>query len=134
MLRPGKISREEIEELLHVKVKSPDAASPRHSGGLERHYAPRTPARLVPPHALDAEIAKCGAAVAVLAFSRPDERVDYWIRMPRDPQAYAQRLYAALRELDTAGCETILVESPPETMEWTAVRDRLSRAAESRAR
>jgi L-threonylcarbamoyladenylate synthase len=65
----------------------------------------------------------------VLAFSRPDERVDYWIRMPREPQAYAQRLYAALRELDGAACETILIEMPPETAEWTAVRYRLWRAA-----
>jgi len=65
----------------------------------------------------------------VLAFSRPDERVDYWIRMPKDPAAYAQRLYAALRELDTAQCSAILIESPPETAEWAAVRDRLSRAA-----
>lgn len=133
LLRPGRISREEIENLLQIKVKNPDSSSPRHSGGLARHYAPRTPARLVAPHALDAEIARLGTAVAVLAFSRPDERVDYWIRMPKEPQAYARRLYAALRELDTAGCETILVESPPETPEWTAVRDRLSRAAASPA-
>ena len=129
LLRPGRISREEIEKLLRVEVKDRDPSSPRHSGGLERHYAPRTSALLVPPHELDREIAKRGASVAVLAFSKPDERVDYWIRMPRDSRAYAQKLYAALRELDTAGCETILVESPPETTEWTAVRDRLSRAA-----
>jgi L-threonylcarbamoyladenylate synthase len=50
--------------------------------------------------------------------------------MPREPQAYAQRLYAALRELDTAGCERILVEAPPESPEWSAVRDRLKRACE----
>lgn len=128
LLRPGRISREDIEKQLNVKVKSPDASSPRHSGGLERHYAPKTPALLVPAHALDAEIAKRGASVAVLAFSRPDERVDFWIRMPRDSRAYAQRLYGALRELDAAGCGTILIESPPETVEWDAIRDRLSRA------
>lgn len=128
LLRPGKISREEIETVLGVKVKSASAASPRHSGGLERHYAPQTPARLVPPHALDAEIVKLGLDVAVLAFSKPDERVDFWIRMPKDPIAYAQRLYAALRELDGAGCGAILVESPPDTDEWDAVRDRLQRA------
>ena len=104
------------------------AASPRHSGGLERHYAPRTPARLVPTHA--ARQGNCAARrrVAVLAFSRPDERVDFWLRMPREPQGYAQRLYAALRELDGAGCELILVEAPPEAPEWAAVRDRLKRA------
>jgi L-threonylcarbamoyladenylate synthase len=127
LLRPGKISRAQLEEFLPVKAKQSD--SPRHSGGLERHYAPRTPAVLVPTHALDAEIAKRPTTVAVLAFSRPDERVDFWIRMPREPQGYAQKLYAALRELDGTGCATILIEAPPETEEWTAVRDRLSRAA-----
>lgn len=129
LLRPGFISKFHIEEALHSKISEKSSASPRHSGGLERHYAPKTPALLVPPHELDAEIARRKSAVAVLAFSRPDERVDYWIRMPREPQAYARRLYAALRELDGAGCATILIETPPETAEWTAVQDRLSRAA-----
>jgi L-threonylcarbamoyladenylate synthase len=128
LLRPGRISRSDIERVLASGVSEKDSASPRHSGGLERHYAPRTPARLVPSYDLDKEIARLKEKVAVLAFSRPDERVDYWLRMPRDPQAYAQKLYAALRELDTAGCEEILVEAPPEAPEWAAVRDRLLRA------
>ena len=128
LLRPGGISKAQLEEALDATVEDKDSASPRHSGGLERHYAPRTPAQLVPPHALDKEIAARQAAVAVLAFSRPDERVEYWIRMPREPRAYAQRLYAALRELDSAQCETILIEMPPQTAEWTAVWDRLTRA------
>ncbi len=127
LLRPGGISKAQLEEMLEVKDKQSD--SPRHSGGLERHYAPKTSARLVPPHELDAEIARLGASVAVLAFSKPDERVATWIRMPKEPRAYAQRLYAALRELDTANCGTILIESPPPTAEWEAVRDRLQRAA-----
>ena len=128
LLRPGGISKVQLEEVLNSGITEKNPDSPRHSGGLERHYAPKTPARLLPSHALDAAIAGREGAVAVLAFSRPDERVEYWIRMPREPQAYAQRLYAALRELDGAQCETILIETPPETAEWTAVRDRLSRA------
>ena len=128
LLRPGGISKLQLEEVLQSKIQDKKSSSPRHSGGLERHYAPKTPALLVPPHELDAQIAKRGTAVAVLAFSRPDERVEYWIRMPKEPVAYAQRLYAALRELDGAGCETILIESPPGTGEWNAVLDRLSRA------
>jgi L-threonylcarbamoyladenylate synthase len=128
LLRPGKISKQDIEKALKVKIEDKQPQSPRHSGGLERHYAPRTPARLVPTHALDREISKLSNRVAVLAFSRPDERVDYWLRMPREPSAYAQRLYAALRELDSAGCEAILIEAPPEAPEWAAVHDRLKRA------
>jgi len=126
LLRPGGISREDVEKI--VRLRDREEASPRHSGSLERHYAPRTPARLVPTHALDKVISSTANRIAVLAFSRPDERVDYWLRMPRDPAAYAQRLYAALRELDSAGCEAILVEAPPQAAEWAAVLDRLRRA------
>src|SRR5437870_9662653 len=97
VLRPGHISKGELERELGIPVAEKSAASPRHSGGLERHYAPHTPARLVPTHELDREIEKLKEKVAVLAFSRPDERVDFWLRMPRDAQAYATTLYAALR-------------------------------------
>jgi L-threonylcarbamoyladenylate synthase len=128
LLRPGRISKRQLEQAVGGSVLEKTAASPRHSGGLERHYAPRTPARLVPAYDLDKEIARLKEKVAVLAFSRPDERVDYWLRMPRDPHAYAQKLYAALRELDTAGCNEILIEAPPEAPEWSAVGDRLNRA------
>ena len=128
LLRPGSISKEALETVIGSLAEKA-ATSPRHSGGLERHYAPRTPARMVPAHALDKEISK-GKSVAVLAFSRPDERVEFWLRMPREPQAYARRLYAALRELDSAECEQILVEALPGGDEWDAVRDRLKRACE----
>jgi L-threonylcarbamoyladenylate synthase len=126
LLRPGGVTKRQLEQV--VPFRESDQPSPRHSGGLERHYAPRTPARLVPTHALDKVISSTANRIAVLAFSRPDERVDYWLRMPRDPAAYAQRLYAALRELDAAGCEAILVEAPPQAPEWAAVLDRLRRA------
>ena len=128
LLRPGGISRRQLEQALGETVEEKRADSPRHSGGHQRHYAPRTPARLVPAHALDQEIARLKDRVAVLAFSRPDERVDYWLRMPREPQGYARKLYAALRELDAAQCESILIEAPPEAPEWAGVRDRLLRA------
>jgi len=121
VLRPGKISATELGIPL-------GKGGPRHSGGMEKHYAPKTPARLVPTHDLDKEIAKLRTRAAVLAFSRPDERVDFWLRMPRDPAAYAQKLYAALRELDGAGCEAILIESPPAEAGWEAVLDRLRKA------
>ncbi|HET7364514.1 MAG TPA: L-threonylcarbamoyladenylate synthase [Burkholderiales bacterium] len=130
ILRPGKITAAEIEVALGQAVAEKPRDAPRHAGGLERHYAPRTPARLVPAYQLDREIARLKDKVAVLAFSRPDERVDYWLRMPRDPQAYAHKLYAALRELDGARCEAILIEAPPPAPEWAAVLDRLRRACE----
>jgi L-threonylcarbamoyladenylate synthase len=121
VLRPGRISAGE----LGIPVGK---GGPRHSGGMEKHYAPRTPARLVATHDLDKEISRLKATAAVLAFSRPDERVDFWLRMPREPSAYAQKLYASLRELDGAGCDAILIEAPPAEPGWEAVLDRLRKA------
>jgi L-threonylcarbamoyladenylate synthase len=128
LLRPGHIAKEQLGEVLALEVFEKAVDAPRHPGGMGRHYAPRTPAQLVFSYELDKTIAQAKGDVAVLAFSRPDERVGYWLRMPRDPKAYAQRLYAALRELDTAGCERIIIEAPPGSPEWSAVRDRLGRA------
>jgi L-threonylcarbamoyladenylate synthase len=125
ILRPGKISKDDLQKIISLGKAG---ASPRHSGGMEKHYAPRTPARLVATHELDREISQLKARAAVLAFSRPDERVDFWLRMPRDPAAYARKLYAALRELDGAGCGAILIEAPPAEPGWEAVLDRLRKA------
>lgn len=129
VLRPGGISAAQVEAVLAACVSAPAPDSPRVSGGLPSHYAPRTPARLVKPAALDAEIERLGSSAAVLALSAPDDRVDFWLRMPREPAAYAQKLYAALRELDATGSGMLLVEAPPDAPEWQGVLDRLRRAA-----
>ncbi len=135
VLRPGHIPVEALAEALGEPVvlagaepAQAQADVPRAPGSHTRHYAPATPARLVAPHALGAEIARYGAQAAVLAFSPPDERSDYWLRMPHEPEAYARKLYGALRELDEAACQVILIESPPDGAQWVAVRDRLRRA------
>ena len=45
-----------------------------------------------------------------------------------DAKRYAQMLYAVLRLLDQGGYQQILIEMPPDTPEWMAVRDRISKA------
>ena len=129
LLRPGGVSPAELEAVLGESVGSPDAEATRVSGSLAAHYAPITPARLVASEALDAEIARLGTSASVMAFSAPDDRVDFWVRMPSDPGAYAQKLYAALRDLDATEATMLLIETPPATPEWQAVLDRLWRAA-----
>lgn len=57
----------------------------------------------------------------------------HWLQLPEDPRGYAQRLYAALRELDSYG-GAILIEEPPAGEAWEAVNDRLLRASASRGR
>jgi len=127
LLRPGRISVEEIAATLSVKPEPRDRSAPRAPGMLESHYAPRKPLRLVV-----GDQWKRGAwqNCAVLCFSaRPvGEKSIMWISASRDPQRYARDLYSNLRALDASGCDEILVEEPPASAEWAAVRDRLVRA------
>jgi L-threonylcarbamoyladenylate synthase len=50
-------------------------------------------------------------------------------RMPERAEEYAALLYEALHSMDREGLDFIAVEMPPDEPEWTAVRDRLLRAA-----
>ncbi|MBC8119920.1 MAG: threonylcarbamoyl-AMP synthase, partial [Burkholderiaceae bacterium] len=49
LLRPGSITRAQVQTALGTPLRDPDMHSPRTSGRLEKHYAPRTPLTLVEP-------------------------------------------------------------------------------------
>jgi L-threonylcarbamoyladenylate synthase len=134
LLRPGAIGATEIFRVLGRVPRVPDAAAPRASGTLPSHYAPKTPATLVAPGVLHAEIEQLAArdeVIAVLArtVSRPDDFGDTWIGAPIGASAYAHDLYANLRALDDANADAILIEAVPVGDAWAAVRDRLTRAS-----
>ena len=130
LLRPGRIGAEEIEATLRVETSLSDRDAPRAPGTLESHYAPRHPLRLVRSIQWDEALRGAVPARGVLSFrSRPAGLSgDRWIEASKNPQEYARDLYAHLRTLDASGCDEILVEEPPESGEWSAVRDRLVRA------
>jgi L-threonylcarbamoyladenylate synthase len=145
ILRPGAIGPEDIARVIGRRPRvrgeieqapSADAASPvpRVSGALAAHYAPRTPLRLVEPALLADEAAALageGSRVAVLAHSTRDPQDPRltWRRLPAEPTAYAQGLYASLRALDAVAADFILIEALPGGPGWRAVADRLGRAA-----
>ena len=134
VLRPGCITVADVERVLGAPVGLPAAGAPRASGTLAQHYAPRTPLLLLEADLvieLAATLSRQGRRVAVLTRSARQPILDnvVWKSAPADPVGFAHVLYACLRELDEAGCDTMLVEEPPLAVEWIAVRDRLQRAA-----
>jgi L-threonylcarbamoyladenylate synthase len=130
VLRPGAVTVEALREMLGdvgVGDIASQAASP---GTTMRHYAPRAAAELVPARELAGRIGALRETAVVLCFDAaavgaPHEA----IVMPRAPDAYAGRLYEALRDADASGHGRIVVELPPSSEGmWLAVHDRLRRA------
>jgi L-threonylcarbamoyladenylate synthase len=133
LLRPGRIGAAEIEAVAGQQVVRATSRSPRASGTLAAHYAPRIPLVLAAAVDLDRvvrEQATTGPVAVMARHARPlHSRAALWQIAATDAQAYAHDLYALLRFLDRCGCARIVVEAPPERAEWDAVRDRLTRAA-----
>lgn len=134
LLRPGAIGMEALSAVLGEEIALPAAVRIRAPGALAAHYAPRTPLELLSLEALPARLAELlddGRLPACLALGiappLPPEVPS--IILPADAAAYAARLYAALRELDGARADRILVVQPPATPAWLAINDRLGRAA-----
>ncbi|HYJ19356.1 MAG TPA: L-threonylcarbamoyladenylate synthase [Burkholderiales bacterium] len=132
ILRPGRISAQQIGDALLAQLGDNGLDRPRVPGALASHYSPLLPLKLVHPDQIETYVRQhAGTAIAVLARrGRPrDSRAALWQVAPELPDDYARTLYAALRRLDDSGCRMIVVEDPPQLPEWVAVRDRLVRAA-----
>ena len=137
LLRPGRITRSQVEQAAGQMLRDREdlqAPAPRASGTLEAHYAPTAKVRLMDAKALQAGLDVLGAQAAHIAvWSRASLRSAsqrlLLRRMPDDPFVTAQQLFAVLRQFDDEGVKLIWIETPPDTIEWEGVRDRLQRAA-----
>lgn len=138
LLRPGAVSLDALRAIVDIAdpgsiVVSPDERAPA-PGTSARHYAPRATMILAAPSVFLEELARrraSGLSVGVLSFMHEHSQGTPVEILPGEPDAYAADLYAALHRLDDAGCNEILVATPPRTLSWLAVHDRLVRAAAS---
>jgi len=142
VLRPGMINEESLQAVAGVPLAkagpASSLASPLRSPGLlKKHYSPR--ARLLLLTWKDeADLARQvlnlrlnRARCHVLAHTNvpSPEGFGRVCLIPHDAEAFARALYAELHSCDAHGAETIIVELPPETPEWSGITDRLRRAA-----
>jgi L-threonylcarbamoyladenylate synthase len=121
LLRPGMVSRNELEEVLGP-LRTVDTQHGAHqSPGLhERHYQPRTPVILGAPPS---------KGKGLYLFRTTPSPYCHSVQMPGTPDAFAAKLYEALHDADAEGFDWIAVEPPPEDPAWEGIEDRLRRAA-----
>jgi len=133
LLRPGMLTPARLEAIAGEPLRARDDTSPRASGTLDSHYAPRAKVRLMDAKQLRTAFQVLGAdAKHIALYARSPIEAARGLprrRMPDDATAAAQELFAVLRELDATGVRLIWVETPPDGPEWDGVRDRLARAA-----
>ncbi len=134
LLRPGLITVPILEEVVgKVELASrrcePPGSIARSPGQMTKHYSPRTPIVLAEDadaaDGLHQKLRDAGLRVMSVGF----DLIFAYHPMPGDPESYAASLYAVLHELDDGSFDRIVIEMPPDTPEWAAVRDRLLRAA-----
>jgi len=141
LLRPGVLSRQQLEAACGETVLDKDGlladnAAPRAPGTLASHYAPDAKVRLMDTKAIQTALDVLGSDAAHIAvYARSIVRIQsenvLYRRMPDDPVATAQQLFAVLRDFDAKGARLIWIETLPEAEAWDGVRDRLGRAAAS---
>ncbi len=136
ILRPGGVTLEMLEGVvgdvdvdegvLHQLQAGSQARSP---GMKYKHYAPKGEVTIVTGPRAAQEIARLYDAAdgraAILAFSQADYGARRVYRLKNAPG----ELFAALRQLDEDGMETIYAEDVPTTGVGLAVMNRLMRAA-----
>ena len=134
LLRPGMISLGKLQGVLGsvVSAKIPTAAEPLKSPGqLKQHYSPKAKLILVEGD-LDAVLRQADVMAHVIARTASPAvwSSERWHRLPDSAGDFARELYDTLHRCDRLGAETILVQPLPDGDEWTAVWDRLNRAAD----
>jgi L-threonylcarbamoyladenylate synthase len=118
VLRPGMAYVQQAK----ATIDSDDSAH-RSPGQHKKHYSPRTRVLLVNHGRLPQQ------GRGAYLWIEHEANAAQTIRMPAQAAAYAAQLYRQLHELDGHGLDWIAVEFPPETRDWAAIRDRLTRAA-----
>jgi len=133
ILRMGMIRSEMVSEILgdvRMVTESTSGAILKSPGQLRRHYSPMAQVILAEEPWQDA-LGKANTDTHVIAYEpvAANWNAEKWHQLPATPEGYARELYETFHRCDEAGSEKILVQPLPEGLEWEAIRDRLSRAA-----
>ena len=119
LLRPGSVTRAEIEALIGPLAEAEDDAK-RSPGRLTRHYAPSAPVRL--------EAAEARPGEAWLSFG-PDGSGPWNLSPDGNLTEAAANLFAFLRAADRTAPTAIAIAPIPSEGLGEAINDRLHRAA-----
>lgn len=140
VLRPGMVHAAALEAVLGKltpRAGRHTGQALRSPGQLPRHYAPRARLLVLPwadGAGLEAQLRTLGVhskdAFVIAHTNIPSAEGFGGVSViPHDPEAFARALYAELHRCDASGAGCVVVEAVPSEVAWSAIADRLRRAA-----
>lgn len=138
LLRHGMIAEAEITAIAGKPALAGLENQPKAPGQHLLHYSPKTPIKLF--DSVEAlmryqQTSKQTCAVLLIDDDPTNKLLTVKpvnpqiVQLPENPAIVAEQLYGVLHHLDTLNVAQLLVQLPPDTPEWLAILDRLTRAA-----
>jgi len=128
VLRPGKITAEDIEEIIgEVSQLNRHSKKPTAPGQFPMHYSPRTPLIILKNDELPVDANE--SAFLGLSKNRDGYRVSTVLSENADLEEAAHNLFIILHNLDKEDVSTIYVEQMPDSHIGKAIIDRLYKAS-----
>ena len=131
LLRPGAISIDDLRSIIGEVAATRPLGAAASPGLRHRHYQPvDINLRLASREMIESQWASAAgiACSQNLALELGERRAPTWI-MPDTPGPYAAVFYDRLYTFEQSGVTVVYLQRPPQTGEWRAVNDRLTRAA-----
>jgi L-threonylcarbamoyladenylate synthase len=132
ILRPGSITQTDLAPILGFEpaIRSQSGRVNRSPGLSEIHYAPTTPTYVATLEQLDTYPEPERAGLLLLGNRTPRAAFGFGHRIELETPDFASpAFYDALHRLDELSLAAILIVAPPDEPAWSALRDRLFRAA-----
>lgn len=138
LLRPGAVTLEQLKEILpditvdKAVLSELEAGQKAASPGMKyKHYAPETETFLVEGESFAEFVNQQENSLAVCFMEESEE-----IKIPKliygskqNPESFANKLFATLRDVDSTGARAVYVHAPEKEGVGLAVYNRLIRAA-----
>ncbi len=131
LLRPGLITCQEIESVSKISCHTCESTI-KVPGNLKLHYQPELPLYSFSNY-MDISKKfndnKRYFCMLINDYQLPEKHTVF--QMPNNPINYAKTLYDTWQSIDENLYDAILIELPPENVEWAGVRDRIFKASQA---
>ena len=129
LLRPGAVTREDLDKILPESFDIPMMADPEAPGMLASHYSPSKPFFLYTPELLSSIDPSRSGFISFKGEVPASFKEVLILSAEGDLKEYATRMFGAMHQMEAFEVDAILVEPVPKKGIGVAIMDRLQKAA-----